>query len=410
MELKDHDRPGRKQPFGLRWYVPEERAGKIKYAARCKFYATAEDRAEGREQIEKTLSKTGTTALHANPARLRRWQAAEALLSGADPVDVAKFWIQHRGTKSTAAARWSDIEPDYIAANESTADPEHWRHVTKALARFSAMFGRRMVSTLEPAELGKWLAGFGWKPVTRKNVQSVLSAAFAWALEAGRIASNPWLQVKRPRISLPEPEVLTVEQTRQLFAANQDRPGLCARLALGLFAGLRASAVSRVEWADLDFEQKGILTGAAKTKKNRRQFLQGHPDNLWKWLERAKAEDFAKPPPAEAKAFAKWKAQTLRHWQHERLEALIRAGLAERDPNDREKLTRHPPKNWARHSFATYHVNAFRNPSLTALLVSHQGSPKILFNHYVGVSSEETGRAFFAIEPQETPKPNNAKK
>ena len=60
-----------------------------------------------------------------------------------------------------------------------------------------------------------------------------------------------------------------MEETERLFRANEKiDPEVCGLMALGLFAGMRTSAIPQVEYEEIRMRQ-GILTPAKKTKKNR---------------------------------------------------------------------------------------------------------------------------------------------
>ncbi len=120
-------------------------------------------------------------------------------------------------------------------------------------------------------------------------------------------------KVESPQVHDKEPEILTVPETRQLFRANEKvDPEICGLLALGAFAGMRSSAFARIDYNEIDFAQRGILTPAEKTKKKRRQWIEDLPDNLWAWLK--------KTPP---QAFE----MTHRQMLHRRAQAMKRAGL-----------------------------------------------------------------------------------
>ena len=68
--------------------------------------------------------------------------------------------------------------------------------------------------------------------------------------------------------------ILTVEETERLFRANEKiDPEVCGLMALGLFAGMRTSAIPRVDYNEITMRQ-GILTPAEKTKKNRRNYIE----------------------------------------------------------------------------------------------------------------------------------------
>lgn len=163
-------------------------------------------------------------------------------------------------------------------------------------------------------------------------------------------------------------------------------------MALGLFAGMRSSAIPRVEYNEIDFKTRGILTPASKTKKGRRNFIENLPDNLWAWLENTPQTAFG------------WNE---RKWKKRREMALRRAGLLVNGRNLRDwKLTdkpfkrKIPPKNAFRHSFASYHVAWKRDFQDTALIMSHKGTD-ILFKHYRGNATKEDAEKYFNIYPSE---------
>ena len=61
------------------------------------------------------------------------------------------------------------------------------------------------------------------------------------------------------------------------------------------------------------------------------------------------------------------------------------------------------PANAARHSFATFHLMAFRHAGETALQLGHGGSPEMLHRHYKGMATEAEAVTFWAIQPAATP-------
>jgi integrase len=243
-------------------------------------------------------------------------------------------------------------------------------HVRRTLADLEAEFGNQLVRDFTAAQIREYLFGLSHGPVTIKNKRNYYRGAFAWWEQQGWLTVNPMKRVESPQIHDKEPEILTVAETRALFRANEkvDRE-ICCLLALGAFAGMRSSAIARIDYAELDFQQRGILTPAEKTKKKRRQWIEDLPDNLWAWLKKTPAAAFS---------------MTERQMLHRRAQAFKRAGLlVEADDIARENEKRErkgqpllditpkcPPKNALRHSFVTYHVALHRNPGKTALIVS----------------------------------------
>ena len=96
-----------------------------------------------------------------------------------------------------------------------------------------------------------------------------------------------------------------------------------------LFGGLRYSTAGRIGWEHINFEERDIEMPGAMPKSGKRKFRQGHPENLWKWLELAKDKDH----PV-------WQ-MSLRQYAEAKKHGRIRSGVE----------TTH---NVWRHSFASY--------------------------------------------------------
>jgi integrase len=261
-----------------------------------------------------------------------------------------------------------------------------------------AEFGNRMVREFTADDIRDYLFGLPYGAVTIKNKRTYFQSSFGWWEQQGWLSTNPLKRVESPPVADKEPEILTVAQTRALFRANERiDPEICGLLALGAFAGMRSSAIARIDYGEIDFKQRGILTPAEKTKKKRRQWIEDLPDNLWEWLKRTPAAAFS---------------MTHRQMLHRRSQAFKRAGLlVEADDIARENAKREargealleikpkcPPKNALRHSFVTYHVALHRNPGKTALIVSHRDQD-CLYRHYLGIATKGDAERYFEIRP-----------
>jgi hypothetical protein len=75
---------------------------------------------------------------------------------------------------------------------------------------------------------------------------------------------------------------------------------------------MRASAIERLSHGEIKLDEWAILTPAEKTKKRRRNYIEGLPENLWLWLERTPVSAFK---------------LTSRQINKRREKAFIRAGL-----------------------------------------------------------------------------------
>lgn len=391
MEIKRHYRPEKVKKYEARWYVE----GRLK----CRFFATEDERERFINQFAGQVERSGTDLLLGfEPARMRRWQEASRMAPDADPVEVMRFWIaSHR--PRLVPKRLSEAVPPYLRFLESMErEPAYRKHIEAHLADFIEGIGDRPVHEITHQMVADYIARMPFKAVTKRHYKRDIGGAFAFWIEQNWSADNPAKRVRTPQVILPEPGILTIEETEALFRTNERAdPEICGLLALGAFAGMRASAIAKLDYHELDFVQHGIHTPAEKTKKRRRQWIEGLPANLWKWLARTPESAFE---------------MTHRQMLHRRSEAYKRAGLlVEADDIAYENRKREergeppvnwkpkcPPKNCLRHSFVTYHVALHRDAGKTALLVSHRDQ-QILFQHYLGIATQEQAERYFKIVP-----------
>lgn len=391
MEFRLSHQAYRKKPYVARWVEDG--------TTRNRFFATESERAQFMESFQQHAARQDASIPLIEPRRLIRWQEAVRLAPEADPLEVYRFWVQHQQRQAPRVVRLDAATQSYLRMMaEVGRHPSYIGHTRKAFEDFAEQVGNPAIHEIEAEAVREHLFGLPYSPITIRHRRSHLLCAFAWWVEQGWLTDNPVEKIKRPQVVTEEPGILSVDEASRLFEANQKAdPEICGLLALGAFAGMRASAVSKVDLEELDFHQRGILTPANKTKKRRRQWIEGLPANLWKWLERT--------PPS---AFQ----MTERQYKHRRSEAYKRAGLlVEADDIARENRKReaegrplvtwqvkHPPKNCLRHSFATYHVALHRDPGKTALLLSHRNQ-EVLYQHYLGTATQADAERYFMIVP-----------
>lgn len=366
---------------------------------KCRFFATEAEREQFIDEFQEQLSENGTSLLLGfDPAKMRRWQEASRLAPDADPVEVMRFWLASNRPNLTPKL-FGEAIPAYLKYLEAMErEPAYRKHVEAHLRDFADNMAAENVHEVTHQMIAIYILGMPYKPVTKRHYKRSIGGAYAWWIEQGWAMDNPAKKVRTPEVVTPEPGILTVEETEALFRANEKvDPEICGLLALGAFAGIRASAISKIDYDEIDFNQRGIHTPAEKTKKRRRQWIEGLPDNLWKWLERTPSSAFE---------------LTHRQFMHRRSEALKRAGLLiEADDIAYENRKREergeprvnwkpkcPPKNCFRHSFATYHVALYRDAGKTALIMSHRNQ-QILFQHYLGIATKEQAKRYFQIHP-----------
>jgi integrase len=151
-------------------------------------------------------------------------------------------------------------------------------------------------------------------------------------------------------------------------------PEILPYLAIGAFAGLRASEIERLDWRDIDFEENEIAVHGEGHKSER------HVDmlpNLRDWLFPLRKHTGKITP----KNFRK-------HLDSARAAAGIVAW----------------PNNCLRHSFGSYHLKHFGNDALTRLQMGHWRDSTVLFDHYRRAVTRKNAERYWNIRPAQIEK------
>ncbi len=296
------------------------------------------------------------------------------MIGDSDPLQVAQEWLAGRSKKRLqASVAVADASARYLLAKRSEGLAAGTLcHAKKDMGRFSGAFGARMLADLRTDEIREWLAALPFSEVTKRNHHKRVSAFFTWARLEGLATDNPCESIKSPARHAEDVSVLTFADAGKLFeTAARLRPQVCAKLALEAFAGLRYSSAARLVKEDVNFRERGITLPAAKIKTRRRHYIDGLPENLWRWLQAA---------PAEAWTLTERQYLTLKS------EAFILAGVTN-------------PGNVLRHSFCSYHVAANKDAARTAVILCH-ASPSMLYQHYKGRATERDAKRYFDLSPK----------
>jgi site-specific recombinase XerD len=339
-------------------------------------HASAFESPHAREKAAKALadkrSDHGADVLSFDPKEWRIWLTFKSAIGNADPLQVAHEWLAaRRSLAAIASITVREASARYLKAREHDGIAKATlTHAKMDMGRFVQQFGDRSLA-VPPDEIRAWLAALPFSEVTKRNHYKRVSAFYTWARMESLAASNPCDNIRSPARDADEVSVLSVDDTKKLFrTARKLRPEVCARLALEAFAGLRFSSAARLVKADVNFADKGITLPAAKLKTRKRHYIDGLPDNLWKWLRAA---------PDEA-----W-TLTERQYLFLKSEAFRLAGVQN-------------PGNVLRHSFCSYHVARHKDAARTAVVLCH-ASPRTLYQHYKGRATSADAARYFTVRP-----------
>lgn len=121
------------------------------------------------------------------------------------------------------------------------------------------------LDTATPEIIIKWLENPAWKPATKLSARASLRSYYRWAMEAGRLESDP--TAKTRRIKMPPRAIKEAPQDALLTALEGAHERDRLAIMLAAYAGLR-----RAEIANLHADQIGdrMLTITGKGGKTRR--------------------------------------------------------------------------------------------------------------------------------------------
>ena len=254
------------------------------------------------------------------------------------------------------------------ARTDDALSPRYIADLRARLARFAVVFGERVISTVAPAEIDKWLRLLGVGSVTRNTFRRRLAVLFNFAKRRGYLSENPIPDVERVKECSGEIEILTVAQTARLLecASFETLP----YWTIGAFAGLRRAEVERLEWSEIDFDGGFIEVKAAKAKTASRRLVPIQ-ENLRAWLAPYRIyTGYVCPPNLQKKI---------------------------NDDREQARLRSNWPQNALRHSFGSYHLARFHDAARLALEMGN--SPAIIFKHYRQLVKPEQAERYWKIAP-----------
>jgi len=365
---------GRPKPFAVQRYVD----GK----AKTEFFSTSTDRNKRASDFREAL-RSGELVQIPGREEASEWSAFKAAIGGTPWQDVVSGWREHLQstgksvcelTVAEACTKFLDSEEERLAAGKLSLDT--MRHKRQMIGAFSTAFGGNKLDQVTGPEIETWIEDDlgvengdtfdGW----RRHLRSLFSDF------SKQVRNNPCDDIERRGGATEYVNILSVRDTARLFAYALDHERVAlGRLALEAFAGLRFGSSTRLEKADLHLEDKGILLPPWKLKTGmvdgRRHYIDDLPENLWAWLEAATPDAWT---------------MTGSDWMHCKTDLFKDAQVPH-------------PRNCLRHSFASYHAAAFKQPGLTATILCHRNQQK-LWDNYKGNAESRWGKMYFEITPK----------
>lgn len=265
----------------------------------------------------------------------------------------------------------------------------HIRRLRTVLNRFAGILQDRQLGSITGPELRRYLhdrAEHGISPRTQMNERAILSEFFNDCLREQLITANPLpyaTAAERPRIDTDR-GTLTPAQWHTLLEYTREKwARYLPWLLLKGLLGVRDAEAARFRFEWFKMEDRHILLPRQIVKTGDSWLLEDIEPSFWQWLSFAPLEPsgaIPTPPPKHPRCA--WK-QMQRH-------------LFAQHPEMQGKWAR----NALRHSYATYHLSLYRNPSRTALNLRHRSQERLWGNYLAMLTDKTTAAAWFASPSQ----------
>jgi integrase len=255
--------------------------------------------------------------------------------------------------------------------------PRYLCDLRSRVGRFAQYFKDRKLADIDSAEIDSYLRALEVAPLTRNTVAMRLSVFFEYCRTRGWVEVNPLTKLSKAKVQSDSPGILTPEEVARLLEAASEQT--LPVFALGAFAGLRSAEIERLEWRHIKWEKGLVEVPAASSKTASRRLVTMQP-NLVAWLQPYRMHQGVICPPNHFR-----KLIGDRH----------RAGIVKW------------PSNALRHSFASYHLAAFRNAPALSLELGHV-QPQMVFRHDRELVKPADADKFWRIVPAISAEPKIA--
>lgn len=374
-----------------KWRVDWVEGGKYKR----KGFKTKVAAEEWKENREAELREHGVQAANLTAAEraavVELRPALEAV--GLGVREALSIAIEQRRREQSSCTVAELVERVISARERAGQSANHIRDLRSKLGRFQESFAARSVATITADEIGTWIHGLGLAPASVNSYRRILVVAFNDAISGGFIEEgrNPAVKVKQSKVVESEVGILTPKQAETLLGAADAE--ILPAIAIGLFCGLRAAELQRVDWEEVRLDLGHVRVKASKAKSARNRIVP-IPENLRAWI-----------TPHVKTSGPVWPANGRKLFEEARLAAgfgspkEVAKSVKANGKSPEKKVLLEWPDNALRHSYATYHLAHHKNAAELALHMGHT-STALIFAHYREVVSAADGAAYWNLRPE----------
>jgi integrase len=283
-------------------------------------------------------------------------------------IEACQHYVDHVLRYRTAPPVREIVEKMIADARKANRRPDTIAELRQRLGQFAAIYGDRQLSSISLEEAEQWIDD-GHSPRSRINRRRKLGQLFNFAIRRKWTEENFALLVTPPDNDDQEPGILSVEQCARLLE-HASEFDLSPYVALGLFSGLRASELERMDWSKVKLGERVITVNASVSKVRSRRNVEIN-DTLFAWLSPSakRIGPVLNPVNFLERRRSLAKAAGITDWPH----------------------------NALRHSFGSYHLAIHNDDTKTAFQMGN--SPTIVHRHYKALVTRADAERFWALRP-----------
>lgn len=263
---------------------------------------------------------------------------------------------------------------DFAAFKADTWSDASKRAYNTSAKKFLTRWAGYRIADIDTETLEAWYSVTFRNSGYRAHEIRTIRPAFSWAVRRRYLQESPYARMEAQRIRRKPITIYTPEEAAAIMHACT--PDAVAAFALLLFAGVRPKELTRLTWGNIRDGYIHITADIAKTQQTRNVEIE---PNLQAWLDTTGSHD-----PAAPICPNDWvrKARAIR----------AAAGV-------------HSIPDTPRHSYASYHLAAYKDPATLKINMGHTPNSDTLFIHYRAAAVPAVARAYWAIVPPQLGSP-----
>jgi len=323
-----------------------------------------------------------------NLAAVEYADSRKRLPAGVSLREVVDFYLR-RNPAGMPQKTVLEVAKELLTAKMKAKRSEvHLRDLTCRLYGFANAMQNHNIGQVTGKMIDTYLSSLDVAGRTKRNHLRIITSLFKFAIRQKYLPKDALDEVEmieKPDVDSKEIEIFSPNEMKEILGAA--RSEMVPWLAMAAFAGLRSAELQRLDWADVDLEQRHIEITAAKAKTASRRLVP-ITDNLMEWLTPYVQKE------GRVTGFENVAKQIL--W----LTDDVNAARKQQDPAAPKFVWK---RNALRHSFVSYRLAAIKDTAQVALEAGN--SPAMVFNHYRQLVTDKEAAIWFSIVPKETPKP-----